>query len=119
MTQRSDGIIQILSRNQSNNIAAQNMYAPSTKNRREIVTMQKIDGLGFISFEKAFSTRLSKCPRALFICFQKLYKKVNNETMKTRLHDCCVERLRYCCRASLGDCCVASLRDEQEQQSNH
>jgi hypothetical protein len=25
------------------------------KNRREIVTMQKNDGLGFISFEKAFS----------------------------------------------------------------
>jgi hypothetical protein len=34
--------------------AAQNMYAPFTKNRREIVTIQKNDRLGFISFEKAF-----------------------------------------------------------------
>jgi hypothetical protein len=31
------------------------MYAPFTKNRREIVTIQKNDRLGFISFEKAFS----------------------------------------------------------------
>jgi hypothetical protein len=34
--------------------AAQDMYAPFTKNRREIVTIQKNDRLGFISFEKAF-----------------------------------------------------------------
>jgi hypothetical protein len=34
--------------------AAQNMYAPFTKNRREIVTIQKNDRLGFISFEMAF-----------------------------------------------------------------
>jgi hypothetical protein len=41
--------------------AAQNMYAPFTKNRREIVTIQKNDRLGFISFEKAFS--VSRCYR--------------------------------------------------------
>jgi hypothetical protein len=29
---------------------------PFTKNRREIVTIQKNDRLGFISFEKAFSS---------------------------------------------------------------
>jgi hypothetical protein len=34
--------------------AAQNMYAPFTKNRREIVMILKNDRLGFISFEKAF-----------------------------------------------------------------
>jgi hypothetical protein len=33
---------------------AQNMYAPFTKNQREIVTIQKNDRLGFISFDKAF-----------------------------------------------------------------
>jgi hypothetical protein len=39
--------------------AAQNMYAPFTKNWREIVTIQKHDRLGFISFEKAF--RVAVC----------------------------------------------------------
>jgi hypothetical protein len=37
---------------------AQKKYAPFTKKRREIVTMQKNDRLGFILFEKAFSSGL-------------------------------------------------------------
>jgi hypothetical protein len=32
--------------------AAQNKYVPFTKNRREIVTIQKNDRLGFISFKR-------------------------------------------------------------------
>jgi hypothetical protein len=44
-------------RDRDNNCSVGNvlciMYAPFTKNRREIVTMQKNDVLGFISFEKA------------------------------------------------------------------
>jgi hypothetical protein len=40
--------------------AAQNMYAPFTKNRQEIVTIQKNDRLGFISFEKPFISDLGR-----------------------------------------------------------
>jgi hypothetical protein len=74
-------------------------YAPFTKNRREIVMIQKNDRLGFISFEKAFSSSsYSASPRPLDSFFHarpvKLSKHTNLNGVKVRIHEMLISNIK-------------------------